>query len=139
LLLIGFSVALVCSAVLFALIWLPRKLISGTEFANLSQRAWPTFASLALLIGFGSLQAGQVSAPTLLGNLTVYSLGFSAFTWLFAAATLISAYHLISSFSTRHAGNAFAWWHACAVSIACFVLLAYLGYYGLIGLQTWSY
>lgn len=139
LVLIGLSTLLILSAAAFALIWVPRKLFSNAQIPAVSQRAWPALASVSLLASFGLLQAGTASAPQLLGNLTIYSLGFYLFTWLFAIITAIAGYKLIANFPLRHNGNVVAWWHSCAVGLACLFLLAYLGYYGLIGLQTWSY
>jgi len=139
LVLIAGSIILVLSSLLFSLVWLPRQLLFNVEMPLISVRAWPAFASLALVTSFVLLQAGQTVAVPRLATMTIYSVGFWAFSWVFTLASLMAGYNLIRRRAQRHQLTGIVWWHSVLVSTGNLLLLAYLASYGVIGLQTWSY
>ena len=139
LVLIALSFLLVLSALLFATIWLTRRVLLRRAMPLISVRAWPAGASLALVSSFVLLQAGQSVAVSRLATMTFYSVGFWLLSWVFAFASLIAAYNLIRCRSERHQMVSAVWWHSLLVTFGNLLLLAYLFSYGVIGLQTWSY
>ena len=139
LVLITLSLLVVFSSLLFASVWLPRRLLVGTEFPLISVRAWPVCASLTLVSSFVLLQLGQNVAVPRLATMTLYSMGFWLLSWAFAFASLVSTYNLISRRTERHQMDSIVWWHSLLVTMGNLLLLTYLASYGVIGLQTWSY
>jgi hypothetical protein len=124
------------SAVLFALIWVPRKLLGKTQGApHLSIRVVP-LVSLASLVGAVALFAA--SGDDLLqrfGKPTVWSLGFCVLTWTFALTAVLG---LVLTLRARGSGvppGVYA--HAMAISLANSVVAAYLTYWGVIGYRSW--
>lgn len=128
---------LMLSAVLFALVWVPRwalRRMRGVK--GLSVRVLPLLAVLWLV---GAFALVAVSAPPLLferfGRLTPWSAGLCALTWLFALTAVIG---LLQALRGRGLGVRQAvWLHALLVSAANTLVAAYLAYWGLIGLRTW--
>jgi hypothetical protein len=124
------------SAVLFALIWVPRKLLGKMRGApHLSIRVVP-LVSLASLVGAVALFAA--SGDDLLqrfGKPTVWSLGFCVLTWTFSLTTVLG---LVLTLRARGSGvppGVYA--HALAITLANSVIAAYLTYWGVIGYRSW--
>jgi CubicO group peptidase (beta-lactamase class C family) len=127
---------LMASAVLFALIWVPRKLLGKMRGApRLSIRMIPV-VSLASLTGAVALFA--VSGDDLLqrfGKPTVWSVGFCVLTWAFALTAVLG---LVLTLRARGSGvppGVYA--HALAITLANTVVAAYLAYWGVIGFRSW--
>lgn len=131
--------ALMASALVYAIWWLPLKLVRPEKVAKPGLRAWPASASLALLIALVALETGQAEAIHRLGTITVFSFGFWFFSWLFAGLTCGALAFLVRSRALRHSAGFVTWWHSTSVTAANCIVLAYLFNYGIIGLRTWAY
>ena len=127
------SVLLMLSAPVFALIWLPRLMLGRLSGTSHLRARWVPLAAVACLVACVILS--RAGAP-LLGRLTIWSVAFTALTWLFALCTLLGVWQV---WTARHAPmHRGVWWHAALVSAANLVVLSYLGYGGLIGLRLWA-
>jgi CubicO group peptidase (beta-lactamase class C family) len=129
---------LMLSAVLFALVWVPRKLFGYLRgVGHLSVRILPLAAVLCLLAAFGLVVLAARNDPLgRMGNFTPWSLGFCLVTWLFALTTVAG---LVQAFRARRwPMNRWVLGHAWLVSLANAIVLAYLAWWGIIGLRTWA-
>jgi CubicO group peptidase (beta-lactamase class C family) len=124
------------SAALFALIWIPRKLLGKLHGApHLSIRVIP-LVSLASVAGALALFA--VSGDDILqrfGKPTVWSVGFCVLTWTFGLTAVLG---LVLTLRAR--GSAVprgVYVHALSVSLANTVIAAYLAYWGVVGYRSW--
>jgi CubicO group peptidase (beta-lactamase class C family) len=130
---------LMCSAVLFALVWVPRRLLGKLRGAGpLSVRFLPLVAVLCL-IGVFLLPGLPGEAARFIehfGKPTPRSIGLCVLTWLFALSAVAG---LIQSLRGPRLGVRRAVWvHALLVSAANVLVAAYLAYWGVIGLRTWA-
>lgn len=129
---------LMASAVVFALVWMPRKLLGRSrEVRHLSVRLFPLLAAVALAVASGLFVLAGSDPLERLGRPTVYSVGFLLLIWLFTVSTVLG---LIQVGRARrwdvHRG---VWVHSLLVSLANGLVALYLGYWGIIGLATWAY
>ena len=58
---------------------------------------------------------------------------------IYAALAIYSVLHVLLNRDKRTQVKLLVWWHSSAVVAANFVVVAYLGYYGMIGLRFWAY
>jgi CubicO group peptidase (beta-lactamase class C family) len=129
---------LMLSAVLFALVWVPRwtlRRLRGVK--GLSVRALPLLAVLWLVGAFALLAvSGEPPLPfERFGRLTPWSVGLCALLWLFALTAVVG---LMQAMRGRRLGVRRAvWLHSLLVSVANVLVAAYLAFWGLIGLRTW--
>ncbi len=132
------SIALMASAVAFALVWVPRKMLGRLRKArHLSVRAFPLIAVLSLAAAFGVLMLSMDDPLMKLGRPTALSVGFFLLTLVFAAAALAGLVQAVRARKWEvHRG---VWLHALLVSLANTVVFLYLGYGGVIGLRPWAY
>jgi CubicO group peptidase (beta-lactamase class C family) len=132
------SLALMASAVAFALLWVPRKLLGRLRnTGHLSVRAFPLIAVLAIAGAFGVLMLSMDDPLVKLGRPTVLSVGFFLLTLVFAAAALAGLVQAVRARKWEiHRG---VWLHALFVSLANTVVVLYLSYWGVIGLRPWGY
>jgi CubicO group peptidase (beta-lactamase class C family) len=136
--LVGYCAIAMASAVAFPLIWLPRKFFGRMRgVRHFSVRVLPLAAVLSIgaAFGFAMIAAGD-QAIERLGRPTAWSVGFCMLTWLFAVLAIAGFAQAIRS--RQWDVNRWVRRHALVVSIANLILLAYLGYWGVIGLRTWS-
>ena len=134
-----FCLTLMASALVFAMIWVPRFCfgrLRNTE--SLAARAWPAattacFAACVLLA-----VSGSADALRRLGVLSLYSGGYWALSWLFATMCLVSVGHAWRHATERSSIGAGVWWHAQLVTTANVTALGYLSYFGMIGLRFWA-
>ncbi len=99
-------------------------------------RIWPLIAVLSLLAVVAVVIASGGDAIERLGNLTIWSASIFAATVVFAIATFVSAF---ASWQTpagtaRKSVRGFS----MIVSSALLIAVAYLAYWGVIGIRTWS-
>ena len=129
---------LLATSILFALVWVPRRLFGRLKIApHLSVRVWPLVSILAL-VGFVAIfVVGLADAIPRLGQVTVYSVGQMVLSIVFAATAL---WALVAVLRARNARmNRIVWWHSLVVAASANSIALYLLYWGLIGLRTWSY
>lgn len=134
-LLTALAALVMLSAPLFATIWVPRLVwsrLNGTP--HLGMRLFPLAAVACLPAGLALLSGAGLEA---VGAFTIWSVGLTALTWLFAVLTLLGAWEVWKAKdSSNHRG---VWWHATLVSAANLLALSYLGYWGIIGMRPWAY
>jgi hypothetical protein len=134
----AFCALMMLSAVLFSVVWAPRKLFGRMRgVRHLSVRALPLVAVLWLAAAFAILIAGSAAYPIQrFGTPTVWSVGFCMLTWLFAGTAVVGLVQAVRA--RRWKVNRWVRRHALAVSVANVVVVGYLGYWGIIGLRTWA-
>ncbi len=127
------------SVLIYAPFWLPGCI--RTNFFRPPERVILGFPLLAVLsaviavaIGFFVFNSGDVIS--LLGNLTIWSGGFFLATVVFAIASLTSG--LVLWHAPKPGIRRAVRWYSTSVTLAMLVFTAYLAYWGVIGLRTWT-
>lgn len=135
---VAYCVVMTLSAVLFPLVWVPRKLLGRMRgVRHLSVRLLPLLAVVWIIAGFGLLFAGAVSNPLeRFGTPTVWAVGLCVLTWLFAVTTMAGLVQALRA--RRWEVNRWVRGHVLLVSISNVTILGYTAYWGLIGLRTWA-
>ncbi len=138
-LLTTFSLTLMLSSVLFALVWVPRKVFRRMkDVPGMSTRVIPLFSVLCLGGVLAVLTLGGLDADALFahfGKMTIWSVAVCALTWLFALGTVAGLVQIIRA--RNWPIRRWVYIHSLLVSLANAVVLLYLGYWGIIGLRTW--
>ena len=132
--LLALCVVLMATSLLFAVVWILRKLLGGMkDVKHLAVRAIPLLATLsfaALVFCFTKLGGADT------GKLTVWTVGIFALSILFS---LLSLYGLLLVArvpkSEIHKGTRI---HSLLVALACCVLTAFIASWHLIGLRLWA-
>jgi CubicO group peptidase (beta-lactamase class C family) len=127
-------VVLMATSVLFAIIWILRKLFGGMkDVKHLAVRAIPLFAALsfvAMVFCFTKLGGADT------GKFTVWTAGIFALSILFP---LLSLYGLLLSVRVPkneiHGGTRV---HSLLVALACCVVTIFIASWHLIGLRLWA-
>ncbi|UCC43519.1 MAG: beta-lactamase family protein [Candidatus Zixiibacteriota bacterium] len=127
------------SGVAYGLFWIPVHLYKkvwkkGDRSPYLWMRIIPLLAVLSLVLG-----VMPVADQTMLqfGQMTVRNVIFFISTLVFAGLSVVSVYTTYKSFFKPV--SKFARVYATLLSSACLGMTLYFGYWGLIGLRTWSY
>ena len=135
----GTTLALLISAPLFALVWVPARFLGRMKTIPLRTLLLPLLATLALAVSFISFilpfAVGGVSEA--FGKFSGVSFGIFVGSLGFVALTALSLY--VSFRSPAAETGRFVRLHGRLVSLACTVALIYLWSHGLIGLRTWAY
>ncbi|MGA8644446.1 MAG: serine hydrolase [Candidatus Binatus sp.] len=134
-LLVG-AVLAMATSILFALIWIPRKLFGRMKGAKyLAVRVVPLLASLTFLAtlvlwihGGGSTFALATPSP--------FAVSIFLLTILFAILSVVGFVLAIRSY--RYSMNRAARIHSIMVAFACIGWTAFLAYWGMIGLRFWT-
>jgi len=133
-LVIWFLLALV-SILLYAPFWVFGGLIKKRRrAAERAMRLWPLIAALSLLAAY-FLYTRAANAPSL-GNLTIWSFGIFLTTLIFGVASIASV--LVLWLARKHEIRSSVRWFSIAVTSALLIATAYLAYWGVIGIRTWS-
>lgn len=104
--------------------------------AERAMRLWPLIAVLSLLAFVGFFMAANDDVIARLGNLTICSVGLFLSTVLFAVASVASAVSLW--LARKQEIRRTVRWFSILVTAALLIATAYLAYWGVIGLRTWS-
>jgi CubicO group peptidase (beta-lactamase class C family) len=137
-----FSVAaaaflLMASSLVFALVWVPRKLLGELRAVPLLRvRALPALAALSLLIAFLLVVFAGDATLDRLGRPSPWSIGLFLATTAFAVFAVLGLV-LALLYRKRSLGR-LVWWHALAASVLMTLVAAYLAYWGVIGVRTWA-
>jgi CubicO group peptidase (beta-lactamase class C family) len=137
LVMVAVCLLIIASYVPLALAWIPLALLKRARyFSPLSTLALPLAAVASGVLSFWLIY-GPVATDTTyrLATLGPRSLGFFLGTWCFAALSVCALVLTLRSF--RWPTNRWVRLHSLAVSVACCWLVAYLSYWGFIGLKTW--
>jgi hypothetical protein len=130
------SLLLLVSAPLFALAWLPRKLLGRmAAVRHLGARAWPVVSSLCFFGAAGLFALGLDDPFRRLARPTAWSIGYAVLSLAFVATAAIGA---VAAARAPIAGqNRWAAWHSRLVASAAVLVAGYLAFFGLVGLRTW--
>jgi hypothetical protein len=134
-LLVAVACLLMLSSVVFAPVWLVRKLMGRMRLVrHWSVRLLPLVATAA----FGLMLASLLDLePIQLGTANAHTVGFFLSSLLFA---LLSAGALAQSLRAwRWSMNPLLRWHSLSVATACFGMTLFLSHWGLIGLRMWDF
>jgi CubicO group peptidase (beta-lactamase class C family) len=128
---------LMLSSLVFALIWVPRRLagcVPPVEYIGV--RAMPVLAALSLA-GMGLLLAlTGGDAIGRLGRITPWSVGIFVLSLAFAVFSVLGL-ALALRFWNRPMRRG-VWWHAFAASLVLTGVAVYLAYYGVVGWRSWT-
>jgi CubicO group peptidase (beta-lactamase class C family) len=132
--LLALCVVVMATSLLFAIVWVPWRLFGGMKAAqHLAVRAFPLFATLCFG-GFVFCVTKLGGADT--GRLTIVTAGFSIFSILFAALSLLGLFFAASVPKAQiHRGVRI---HSLLVALSCCVVTAYLFSWHLVGLRLWA-
>jgi hypothetical protein len=135
------SLLLMASSILYALFWIPmwlfrwrRRRYQAKRFLIL--RVLPLVSVLSLVGVVAVFAVSAEDAITRFGNVTIWSVSLFLLTILFALTAVASVLLVIRG--RRPEVWRLVWVHAALVSGACVVVAAYLAWWGIIGLRTWS-
>jgi hypothetical protein len=134
-LLVGAALTMATS-ILFALVWIPRKLFGRMKDVKyLAARVVPLLASLTFLANLVMWIRGPESSFAL-ATPSPYAVTICLLTLLFAILSVAGFVLAIGSF--RHPMNRAARLHSIAVAFASIGWTAFLAYWGMIGLRFWA-
>jgi len=138
LLLGGASLLLMVSALLFALVWIPRRLfgmqLRGAQ--QMSVRALPALAAAFFSAMVAARFMGSGDAIQRFGTPTFWSVSLCLLTLLFAVTSVLALVQAVRHRSSPiHRGVRI---HSMLASIGLMTIMLYLLYWGVIGLRTWA-
>jgi hypothetical protein len=134
LVLIAASLLVMASSILFALVWMPRKLIGRMRGAgNLSVRVVPMLAVLSVIAMFWTAR-GQ--PPMVLGQIDAVTVAILVMSILFPVLSLFSLLVALRAFKFEM--NRVVRIHSLVVAVACCGITWFFGYWGLIGVRIWA-
>jgi CubicO group peptidase (beta-lactamase class C family) len=126
-------VALMATSVLFALVWVSRKLFGGMkDVQHLGVRAIPLLAALsffALAFCFTKLSWDT-------GKFTLWNAGFFVLSLLFPLLSIVGL--LLAARVPKNEINGAARIHSLLVALACCVVAAFVASWHFIGLRIWT-
>ena len=126
------AVAAMLSSIVFAVIWIPRRIFGG-NVEHLAIRILPLLATISLLAAFAM---ALTSEPIYLAREGFASLTYFIGTIAFAIFSIIGfALALVSAQSPIHRGVRI---HSFLVAMACVGLTSYLAYWGQLGVRLWQ-
>lgn len=127
------------SEVIYAIFWVPIRLYKTIlkkekRTGYLRMRIVPFLAVASLVLGI--IIVSNQSLVTI-GQMTLNNIIFFISTLLFAGLSILSL--VISFISFKKPVGKIASVYAVIVSLACFGMMLYLGFWGIIGLRIWAY
>ena len=132
--LLALALAALASSLLFALWWLPRKLLGKMKgVAGIPLRTMPLLAALSLLGAFWLLSSTPI---WVLGTYDMQSVGVCLLTWAFAAFSVLGV--VLAWPAHWQPVRRGVFWHSVIVSAACCALTIYMAYWHLLGMELWK-
>ncbi len=134
----GLAAIFAVTSVLFAVVWIPRKMLRRMRgVPRLRVRVLPLLSVLCAAAFVGILMAAADDYIfTRLGLFTPWSAAMFAATILFAVCCV---WGLVEALRSRHAGvHSFVWWHSLLTSLFLTIVALYLTYWGVIGWRPWA-
>jgi CubicO group peptidase (beta-lactamase class C family) len=131
------SLALMGSALLFALVWIPRKLLGRMPGVPYLSIRWVPLLSI-LCLG-GSVALFAASGGDMIqrfGKPTIWSIGFCVLTLGFALGSVAGLTLALRARGSNLRRPVYV--HAVAVSLANTAVAVYLAYWGVIGYRSWA-
>jgi hypothetical protein len=132
---VGTAPLLALSAMLSSLAWLALRLFAPSKASKFgSVRAFSLLASVSMIAMLVFLMGGFNDPIDRLGRCTVWSIGYSLFSVVFA----LCAFAGLAQALRRHSESGrLSWWHGFIVSAALSILSGYMLYWGAIGWRSW--
>lgn len=133
----GFVLLSLMSTLVYVPFWILQGLNKKHRcLAELSMQLWPLIAVLSLLSIVVICMLSNDVAISRLGNLTVWSFSLFFVTIVFAAASVASAITLWCT--PKDEVRSTIRIYSVMITIALVISTAYLAYWGIIGLRTWT-
>ena len=129
------SLFLMISSILFALVWIPRKVFGRMRDVSYILGRFIPLLSILFLVAFVLLLIFKGDDIQLLGNVTWLSISLFLLSILFALTAFWGFLLAIRAPKTLRKSVAF---HNLLVSSANTIVALYLLYWGIIGIRTWS-
>ena len=130
------SLLLMLSSLLFALVWIPRRLLRKIKVQHLSVRVLPLLPILCLFaVAALFMSCEDMIMIQQFGNATFRSVSVWLLSYLLVLISLAGLAQVIRT--RRWSVNQGVRVHALLVSLANVVVSLYLIYWGIIGLRTW--
>lgn len=127
----------VLSVLGFALVWGPRWLLGRMAgVPAMRVRVMPLLAVLSLAASSVLFLVSLNDFFVRFGVRTIWSMGYCALTWAFAACSFGSV--VVALLAFRERGNRWAYFHSLVVSLVFVAVTVYLALGGWIGLRTWA-
>lgn len=130
-----FLLALLAIA-LYAPFWMIGRWLRGARRGDRTLRVASLLPVAALVMAFLSVALGADDMLAAFGVPSVYSIGLCLATWGFAATTLTLAYCAFGPPS--RAARPAVLWHGRFCAVGLLLGAAYLVYWGIIGIRTWT-
>jgi CubicO group peptidase (beta-lactamase class C family) len=135
------ALIIMTSSVVYSLFWIPvhicKRLMRKDNISKyLRMRVVPLLAIISLIIGLTTIVIADQTVLEL-GQRTPANVLFFILTWLFAGLSVLSLYTSYRSFFRPV--KKIARWYAVILSLTCFGMSLYLGFWDLIGLKLWIY
>jgi CubicO group peptidase (beta-lactamase class C family) len=130
------SIVLMATSLLFAIVWILRKLFGGMkDVQHLAVRAVPLLATLSFCaLVFCFTRLALAGADT--GKLTVWTAGLFAFSVLFPLLSLYGLFLAVRVPKAEiHGGTRV---HSLLVALACCVVSVFIASWHVIGLRLWA-
>ena len=133
----GFFVLALAAILVYAPVWIIGGFFKRRRRpAERAMRIYPLIALLSLIAFVVTFMLSGNDLLTRFGNLTVWSATCCLSSIAFAAATIMGAW---SAAMARPEGvRRWVRWFSAVVSVALLIAMAYLAYWGIIGLRTWA-
>jgi len=136
--LVAFTVLMMLSSLLFAPVWIIRKLIGKLGSVNVWVRSLPLIATLSFVVLIILIMAG-VADMSRLAHPTFWSVAYWLISMLFVGISIGAFVFVASRYGRRQEVGPAVWIHSMLVSVAVVLLSGYWAYYGLVGLKFWTY
>jgi hypothetical protein len=133
-LLLAAALLIMASSILFAFIWIPRKLIGRIRGVQAHiGRMMPLLATLALL---GLVWRASGQPPIVLGRPDMVTIIIFALSMVFPAVSITAL--AITLLSFRAEMNKAVRLHSILVAVSCCAITWFFAYWGLIGVRIWA-
>ena len=130
-----FALAIV-GIVLYAPFWLVGRWVRGPRPVDRTLRVAGLLPVLSLVGAVALVASGTGDVLTNFGSASVFSVGLCVATWLLAASTLAFVY--LAFFGSSNVARSVVRWHGRFCAFGLLLGVAYLGYWGIIGVRSWT-
>lgn len=130
------AILLAAGSVIFALIWLPRKVFGQLKTVKyLSVRALPLLAILSIAVTQITMMRVGDRGVERIGHMTPWSVTIMLSTIAYALFSVLGLVHALRHY--RSDIRRMVWWHSFATSLFLTLVATYLAYWGMIGYRSW--
>ncbi len=128
---------MIVTSLLYAIIWGIRKRRGRIPAGpTIRIRVWPLLASLSFLVLVGLFVLASSDPFARLGKPSFFSVGIMLMSIAFAVFAFLGARTAVIE---RHTSmNRLNYWHSTIASFAHLLVACYLGWFGIVGMMTWT-